>query len=231
MSGERLDGAHAREAAVWAGVAVAGVVVYVLIDVALVFLRPHFSVLHNAESDYGSRGRYAWVMDLNFLLRCLLSLAVVRALLLVGGPPRLRAALWLLGVWSVCSGLLAFFPDDPVGTRTHGLAEVHLVLAGIAFIAVVVGTRTATRVLRTEPAWRPVAGVLALLSWGALVPVLMLGRAHLRPHSLGGLYEKLFLAIELGWLLVVARWIPRVERRRFPSTGRDVESPPCPGIG
>jgi hypothetical protein len=46
-----------------------------------------------------------------------------------------------------------------------------------------------------------------LLSWGALVPVLLLGHAHLRPHSLGGLYEKVFLAVELGWLLAVAAWI------------------------
>ncbi len=47
--------------------AIAGIAVYVAIDVALVFLRPRFSVLHNAESDYGSRGPYAWVMDGNFL--------------------------------------------------------------------------------------------------------------------------------------------------------------------
>lgn len=60
--------------------AIAGVVVYVAIDVALVFLRPHFSVLHNAESDYGSNGRYAWLMDVNFLLRCAFSVAAVLAL-------------------------------------------------------------------------------------------------------------------------------------------------------
>jgi hypothetical protein len=150
MSGARSDASE------WALAAVAGVVAYVLIDVALVVLRPRFSVLHNAESDYGSSGRYAWVMDLNFVLRCLPSLAVVRALALAGGPPRLRTAMWLLGVWSACSGLLAFFPDDPVGTRTHGLAEVHAALAGLAFVAVIVGTRVATRALRSEPAWRPV---------------------------------------------------------------------------
>lgn len=202
---------RAPDASAWARAAVAGVLAYVVIDVALVFLRPHLSVLHNAESDYGSSGRYAWVMDLNFVLRCLLSLAVVRALALAGGSPRLRAALWLLGVWSICSGLLAFFPDDPVGTKTHGLGEVHLALAGLAFVAVVIGTRMATRVLRSEPAWRPVVGLLTLLSWGALVPVLLLGHAHLRPRSLGGLYEKVFLAVELGWLLVVA---VRLARRR-----------------
>jgi hypothetical protein len=34
------------------------------------------------------------------------------------------------------------------------------------------------------------------------VPILLLGHAHLRPHSLGGLYEKIFLAIEL----LCCRW-------------------------
>jgi hypothetical protein len=50
-----------------------------------------------------------------------------------------------------------------------------------------------------------VIGLLALLSWGALVPVLLLGRVHLPPRTLGG-YEKVFLAVELCWLLVVAVW-------------------------
>jgi predicted secreted protein len=42
------------------GLAIAGILVYLALDVALVFLRPQFSVLHNAESDYGSSGPYAW---------------------------------------------------------------------------------------------------------------------------------------------------------------------------
>ncbi|MHB1572139.1 MAG: hypothetical protein ACYC0H_23445, partial [Solirubrobacteraceae bacterium] len=39
----------------------AGIAAYAAIDTALVFLRPQFSLLHNAESDYGSRGSWAWV--------------------------------------------------------------------------------------------------------------------------------------------------------------------------
>ena len=186
--------------------AIAGVAVYVAIDVALVFLRPRFSVLHSAESDYGSRGPYGWVMDGNFLLRCAVSLAVVLALARVL-PGRLRAALVLLAVWAIASGLLAFFPDDPVGTHTHGLARAHLALAGIAFFAVVLGTRLGSRGLRREASWRPVSPTLTVISWAALVPILLLGRSKLRPHSLGGLWEKIFLGIELLWLAVVATWI------------------------
>jgi hypothetical membrane protein len=199
-------------AAGWARSAVAGVVVYVAIDVALVFLRPRFSVLHNAESDYGSRGHDAWVMDLNFLLRCALSLAVVQALSLAV-PGRLRTGLVWLAVWAVASGLLAFFPDDPVGTVQRGAGKVHIVLATVAFIAVVVGTRIVTRRLHREPGWAPVYPVLNVLAWGALVPVVLLGRAHLRPGSLGGLWEKVFLGIELAWFLVAAAWIGRPAAR------------------
>jgi hypothetical protein len=149
-------------------------------------------------------------MDANFVVRCLLSLAVVQALRLTSdGNRRLRIALALLGVWSIASGLLGFFPDDPVGTRTHGAGEVHLVLAGVAFAAVAAGTRIATRALRGNPGWSGIADPLTILSWGALVPVVLLGRAHLRPHSLGGLYEKLFLALELAWLVLAAAWVAR----------------------
>lgn len=207
----------------WAETAIAGVVVYVAIDVALVFLRPRFSVLHNAESDYGSRGPYGWLMDLNFLLRCALSLAAVRALALsVPRRPRLRIALGLLSVWAIASGLLAFFPDDPVGTPTHGLApRVHLALAGVAFVCVAVGTRLATRALSREPGWRPAVVPLALLSWGAFVPAVLLAKSHLRLHSLGGLWEKVFLGVELAWLLLVA---VRIARDR----GAEVEAEPVP---
>lgn len=206
---------RAPSASVLAQAAIGGIVLYVAIDVALVFLRPEFSVLHNAESDYGSKGPYAWVMDLNFLLRCFLSIAVVLGLAHVNRHgSRLRIGLALLAVWAIMSGLLAFFPDDPVGTVTHGAAKVHLALAGIAFVAVAIGTRVTTRALRREPQWRPVLVPLAVLSYGAFIPVLLLARVHLRPHSLGGLFEKLFLAIELAWFLVAAVWIASLERSR-----------------
>jgi hypothetical membrane protein len=86
--------------------AIGGVALYVAIDVALVFLRPEFSVLHNAESDYGSRGAWARLMDVNFLIRCALSAAVVLAISLLGRrSSRLRLGLILLSVWAAASRL------------------------------------------------------------------------------------------------------------------------------
>ena len=174
-----------------AAFALLGIAAYVVIDVALVFLRPQFSVLHNAESDYGSRGPYAWVMDANFLLRCAFSLAVVALL-----PSRLRVSRALLAVWAIGSGLLAFFPDEPGGVAQTGTGKVHVALALIVFVAVILGTRLASRTLGSR--------VLIVLSWVAIVPVVLTGRTHFRLHSLGGLYEKIFLALELAWLAIAA---------------------------
>jgi hypothetical protein len=195
--------------------AIGGLLLYVAIDVALVFLRPELSVLHNAESDYGSRGAWGWLMDLNFLLRCALSIAVVGAIALGNAQRgRLRIGLILLTIWAVTSGLLAFFPDDPVGTVQQTAGKIHVALAGIAFVCVAVGARLTTRALGRDARWRPVVAPLAVLSYGAFVPALLLWRTHLRPHSLGGLYEKIFLGVELGWFLLVAAWIVASELRQ-----------------
>ncbi|HTW09357.1 MAG TPA: DUF998 domain-containing protein [Acidimicrobiales bacterium] len=194
--------------AIWsARLVLACVAVYVAIDISLVFLRPEFSVLHNAESDYGSRGPWAWLMDLNFVLRCVLSLLTVRAVLLAstshakGG--RVRAGVVLVSVWAIASGLLAFFPDDPAGTAIHPAGRLHLALAFVAFVAVLIGTPLISLALSDQPVWKRVTVPMLAASFGALVPLLLLVRTHFRITSLGGLYEKIFLAMELLWMAIV----------------------------
>ena len=201
----------------WARLVIAGAVVYFAIDVALVFLRPEFSVLHSAESDYGSKGHYAWLMDVNFLLRATFSLAAARAMsLAVGAGGRVRVPLMLLVVWAVLSGALAFFPDDPVGTRTHGVGAVHAALAVIAFFAILVAGVAFSLGVRRLASWQPISRALVALSVMAMIALLLLGHAHFGLHTLGGLYEKLFIAIELLWLLA-ASWSIAGTRARRPA--------------
>ena len=121
-------------------------------------------------------------MDLNFLLRCALSLAIAGALYRVVRPDgRIRGGLALLVTWAVCSGLLAFFADDPEGTPQHGSGIVHLVLALIAFTAITIGTILISASLMSDPAWRPAAPVLLAISIAGAVAYLLLGAARRAP--------------------------------------------------
>jgi hypothetical membrane protein len=193
--------------------ALAGVVVYVAVDVLLKFLRPGYSLLYNAESDYG-RGPWFWVMDLNFLLRCALSLAVARALSRAVRPdPRLGGGLALLTAWAVCSGLLAFFADNPEGTRVTASGAAHLVLAFIAFVCVTIGTIVVSVALRSDPAWQSVRDVLLVVAIAGAAALLLLGSATGHKHAPGGLYERIFLGLELAWMTVAAA---RVAAMRVP---------------
>jgi hypothetical membrane protein len=158
-----------------AQLALAGVAVYVAIDVLLAFLRPRYSLLYNAESDYG-RGPWYWVMDLNFLLRCALSLAIAAALYRTGRlGGRTRGGLALLVTWAICSGLLAFFADDPAPAPQHGSGVVHDVLGLIAFTAITIGVILISASLMSDPAWRRSAPVLLAISIAGALAYLLLG--------------------------------------------------------
>ncbi len=72
-----------------------------------------------------------------------------------------------------------------------------------------------SRCLRSIPGWGSVATPLMALAWGALIPLLLLGHAHFpRRTSLGGLYEKIFLGVELIWLMVAALAAGRIANAR-----------------
>ncbi len=201
----------------------AGVVAYVAVDVLLKFLRPDYSLLYNAESDYG-RGAWFWVMDLNFLLRCVLSLAAAAAVAKTARPDgRVRGGLVLITSWAVCSGLLAFFADDLEGQPQHGSGLVHLGLAFIAFVCVMIGTILASAGLRADPGWRPVANLLLAVSIAGAAAFLLLGSAAGDKHAPGGLYERIFLGLQLLWIALAVGWIAR--RRQPALTGPAEPSP------
>ena len=192
--------------------AVIGIVVYVAIDVLLKFLRPHYSLLYNAESDYG-RGPWYWVMDANFLLRCALSLAIAAALHRSVGPDsRARGGLVLIMVWAVCSGLLAFFADDVEGQPLSGSGIVHIALAFVAFICVTVGTILVSASLLPDPRWRSPGQVLLVVSIAGAAAFLLLGSAAGHKHAPGGLYERIFLGLQLLWMALAAGYV--IAKRR-----------------
>lgn len=188
----------------WAEAAIVGALAYVAIDVVLRFADPSYSLLHNAESDYGV-GPNAWLMDINFILRGAFSLAAVLAIAgTTSRQARSRAGLALIGTWAICSATLAFFPDNPVGTPSTPAGRIHLLLAGVAFLSVAAGAVIVSARLGADPAWRRARISLLLTSLVAIAPGLVAIITIRMPHSDFGLYERIFLILEILWILIAA---------------------------
>jgi hypothetical protein len=147
------------------------------------------------------------------LLRCALSLAIAFALAKSARlDGRLRAGLILLACWAVCSGLLAFFADDLEGQPIHGSGVVHIALALIAFSCVAVGTILISASLLSDDNWGATGKLLLAVSAAGAAAFLLLGAATRHPHAPGGLYERIFLGLELLWIAIAA-WPIAVQQR------------------
>ena len=82
-------------------------------------------------------------------------------------------------------------------------------------------SRTTARVLisvslRSGPAWRPAGTVLLAVSLAGAAAFLLLGAGFGHKHAPGGLYERIFLGLELLWIALTAGYIaasrPRLNR-------------------
>ena len=201
----------------FATAAMAGVTVYILVDVALQFLPPHYSVMSDAESNLAV-GPFGWIMKLNFLGRAITTLCAIVAINRVGSATGLRrTGVVLMFVGGLCSALLAFFPTDIVpgsAGAVTAVGAVHLYVAGLGFLAVLAGILVLTR-------WIRLGAELAQAFPGALTlaVVAAIGLAFLGltisvwPDFLG-LAERICLAGVLGWVMVVCSAIRRLNRLR-----------------
>ena len=188
----------ARARRVFTTAALALVLLYVLIDVVLQFLPPHYSVVSDAESNLAV-GPFGGAMNLNFLARAVMSGCVVVAVALTTPASRLRTAgSVLLALAGLCSAALVFFPTDvnPPGEfgmtprTTVGLA--HVVIATSGFLAVLLAMALLTRWIGRPRAVRGFF-VVALVGLGLLAVSLAVFA------QVVGLTERLCLVGILGW--------------------------------
>ena len=90
--------------------------------------------------------------------------------------------------------------------------RTHLVLAIIAFTAITIGAILISASLMSNPAWRPAASVLLAISVAGALAYLLPGAPHKHYHAPSGLYERIFLGLELLWIAVAAIAIESVAR-------------------
>jgi len=189
---------------------IVGLVLYVILDVIAQLLPPHYNAISQAESDLAV-GPYGFVMTINFVLRGLLSLALVWALSRAASKSGLsRTGLVLLAIWGIGALVLALFPTDLAGAKPTLHGVIHLFVALLAFICGAIGELLlALRFAKAEP-WRSLrAPALVIAILAIILFVILLMSAF--PHAYG-LVERIFIGLVLLWMLVVA-----LRMRSFPA--------------
>lgn len=184
---------------------IAGIVLYLALDVLAQLLPPHYSPVRQVESDLAV-GPYGYLMTINFVLRGVLSLALVAGLMRgVAAQARSTVGIVLIGVWAVGAFLLALFPTD-VNSRLTVHGGIHLLVALVAFCAVALGALLVSLRIGADPRWtslRPYLLVCAVATLVALLAELVGVRAS-EAFGIGGLIERIFLGLALLWMLLVA---------------------------
>jgi hypothetical membrane protein len=198
---------------------VAGVVLYVILDAVAQSLPPHYSPISDAESDLAV-GPYGYIMAVNFLNRGFFSLIFVYSLAKIlpgnvsgpgnssSGGNRYSRGLYLLGVWGVGAILLAFFPTDVPATPVSWHGAIHLLVAALAFLAGAFGVLDLSRQFGQSQALRGVERLARVIATLAVIFCFVtLGLPFVLPHiasRLGGLDERIFLALVLLWMTAVS---------------------------
>ncbi|NMR30449.1 DUF998 domain-containing protein [Crystallibacter degradans] len=199
----------------YAAAAMAGAVIYAVVDVVLHLLPPHYNPISDAESNLAV-GPFGWIMNLNFLGRAVMTFCVIAAISRTGPATGLRrTGSWLLGIGGVCSGVLAFFSADVLAAGASGLrvstteGTIHLYVAAFGFLAALAAFVLLTLWIRTSTNLRnayPAALAFTLLAGAGLAS---LGLAIGFAPELLGLAERICLVGILGWAFAVAAAIRR----------------------
>ncbi|MFZ1023795.1 MAG: DUF998 domain-containing protein [Thermoplasmata archaeon] len=212
-----------RPSAVALALTVVLIGVYVVLDIIVQLLPPHYSAITQAESDLAV-GPYGFVMTANFVVRGILSLTFVYGLTKATAlGRRTPLGVGLLATWGVGAFILAASPTD-VGSGSptlHGL--IHLVVAAIAFLAGAIGELLLSRNFRTEGRLAAFYDPALLLAVIATIVCLVTFAATGAPRFVLGAYglvERIFLGLILLWMLLVALFLLRENPQPAPGDHR-----------
>jgi len=209
----------------WANIPLIGIVLYIILDVVVQLLPPHYSLLQ-AESDLAV-GPYGWIMNINFVIRGLLSAAIILAIYKsMKNIVRPVVGMVFFAIWGATSFLLAFFNTDVpnasliVNNPTfHGY--LHLALALIGFICAPIGMLIISIAFRKEEKLKSLRIPALIISILSIVAFLYLGLRGVHARNFG-INERICIGLVLIWIAIVASKLRQLHAEENPSIKTDL---------
>lgn len=188
------------------GMVIVGILLFVLLEVIVQFLPPHYNPLSQSESDLAV-GPYGFLMALGFVIGGALLLIFIAAFTrIIPKEGQSRGGLILLGIAAICKFIIAFAATDltPRPHTIHG--AIHAVVALVAFFCEGLGLLLLARSLRHVPNMRPSPRILVRLGtvtlvWSVIVIVTVAVSAQI---GVWGLLERIATGLSLLWVFIVS---------------------------
>jgi len=193
-----------RQVAQLATFALVAVGYFVVVIVALHFLRPDRDPLTQTTSTYAV-GRYAFLMTSVFISMSLASLALATGLHRgLPEPARSRIGLGFLGIWVVALLVAATFPIDVEGAAQTVAGTIHFTNGRIAFLSATLATILVSRRVRHDEKWRPIHRLAMTLSLIMLAEFAVFVVFIVSGSGYPGLGQRIFLATFVAWFALIA---------------------------
>jgi hypothetical protein len=204
---------QARQVAWLALIAIGGIVYFVVAVVVLHFLRPEYNPINHAVSNYAV-GSYGYLMTAAFYVLALsvyaLALGLTRSIALTNLS---RVAVLLLYLASIGMVVMGIYPGDvhalhPPATIT---GVIHWTAAGISFLSIMIAAFLLSSSFRTDERWQAFQRPCFLLALAMVGALLLYGVLALVGWI--GIGQRIYIAVCLLWLLVLAGWLLLIATR------------------
>ncbi|MGP8025009.1 MAG: DUF998 domain-containing protein [Methanobacterium sp.] len=197
-----------NNASIYFLITIIGIIIYLVLDIIVQLLPPHYSPISQTESDLAI-GPFGHIMTLNFFVRGIFSLSFLAGSIITLGAKKsqYRLGLILIGIWGVGALFLAIFPTDLSSSNPslHGI--IHSITALLAFLGGGFGTFVITLKFRNDDEFKGVVQyALPLGMFSAIFSIITLLTVFTvaQPGNIWGLIERVFIASILLWMLIIS---------------------------
>jgi hypothetical protein len=185
-------------------VAIASIAYFVVIIVALHFLRPDLNPISRPTSEYAV-GAYGYLMTSAFFSMSLASWALVIALYQgVPSPARSPVGLSLLVVWAVGVLIAMLFPIDLDGAPQTMAGTIHAINGPLTFLSLTLGVILVSWRFKHHTEWRSFYRLAVILSLVMLLEFIAVPVARATESGLAGLAQRIFLVTFETWFVITA---------------------------
>ncbi len=188
------------------GAAIVGIVLFVLLEVIVQLLPPHYNLLSQSESDLAV-GPYGFLMATGFAIGGILLLLFIAGFTrVIPKEAQSRGGLVLLVIAALCKLIIVFAQTD-LTARPHTIhGAIHALAAVISFFCGALGILLLARALRHDQFVRLPRRLLLGLSIVTFIwTIIVIGTLAVAAQiGVWGLFERIATALYLLWVLIAS---------------------------